>query len=76
MNIDNITSDKMGLSVNGMQMQTKVYEQEITRLNNIIDELEKYLIEENKYSDYKDVFYRETMGYVLDKLKELKENKQ
>ena len=43
--------------------------------NNIINELEKYLKEENKFDEYKDITYRETMGYVLDKLKELKEGK-
>ena len=44
------------------------------RLNNIINELEKYLEEESRYNEYKDVFYREDMGYVLDKLKELKDS--
>ena len=48
---------------------------EIERLNNIINDLEKYLEEESKYDEYVDVFYREHMGNVLDKLKELKENK-
>jgi len=48
---------------------------EIERLNNIINELEKYLEEESKYDEYVDVFYREHMGNVLDKLKELKEEK-
>lgn len=47
---------------------------EIERLNNIIDELEKYLEEESRYNEYKDVFYRDHMGYVLDKLKELKDS--
>ena len=50
-------------------------QQEIDRLNNIINELEKYLEEESKYDEYVDVFYREHMGNVLDKLKALKENK-
>lgn len=45
---------------------------EIDRLNNIINELEKFLEEESKYDEYVDVFYREHIGYVLDKLKELK----
>ena len=48
---------------------------EIDRLNNIINELEKYLEEESRYNEYKDVFYREHMGSVLDILKKLKENK-
>ena len=46
---------------------------EIERLNNIINELEKYLEEESKYDDYVDLFYREHMGSVLEILKELKE---
>lgn len=50
----------------------KKAEQEVDRLNNIINELEKYLEEESKYDEYVDVFYRKNMGYVLDKLKELK----
>ena len=50
-------------------------DKEIERLNNIINELEKYLKEENKFDEYKDITYRETMGYVLDKLQELKEGK-
>ena len=49
-------------------------DKEIERLNNIINELEKYLEEESRYNEYKDVFYREHMGYVLDKLKELKDS--
>lgn len=52
--------------------ETQKYE--VNRLNNIINELEKYLEEESKYDEYKDVFYRENMGYVLDKLKKLKED--
>ena len=48
-------------------------EKVIIKQNNIIEELEKWLKEENEYSDYKDVFYREHMGYVLDKIQELKE---
>ena len=46
---------------------------ENNRLNNIINELEKYLEEESRYNEYKDVFYREDMGSVLEILKELKE---
>lgn len=49
---------------------------EIERLNNIIDELEKYLINESKYDEYKDVDYREAMECALDELKELKEGKE
>ena len=47
-------------------------QQELERYKNIVDELEKYLKEENKFDEYKDITYRETIGYVLDKLKELK----
>ena len=62
--------------INERNNQNKRIEQlvlEIERLNNIIDELEKYLEEESKYDEYVDVFYREDMGNVLDKLKQLKE---
>lgn len=54
-----------------MEVLMKKYEekeQKIDRLNNILDELEKWLkenIDDMKYSTYDD---------VLDKLKELKEN--
>ena len=48
---------------------------ENNRLNNIINELEKYLEEESKYDEYVDLFYREHMGSVLEILKKLKENK-
>lgn len=40
--------------------------------NNIISELEEWVAKENEYDDYKDIVYRETMGYVLDKIQELK----
>lgn len=59
-------------AVNKMFYILKSSEQELERYKNIIDELEKYLKEENKFDEYKDITYRETMGYVLDKLKELK----
>ena len=55
-------------------------EDEIDRLNNIIDELEK-VIQENKFWIYNDVLEtRENfevidIEYILDKLKSLKENK-
>ena len=38
----------------------------------VLTELEEWLKEENTYSDYKDITYRETMGYVLDKIQELR----
>ena len=50
--------------------------QEIERLNNIINELEKWLIEETNLSN--DRFVGEAhsdLTDVIDKLKELKENK-
>lgn len=50
-------------------------QQEIDRLNNIINELEKYLIEHiDEYRDMEQDGMFE-FGLVLDKLKELKENK-
>ena len=39
---------------------------------NVLDELEEWVAKENEYDDYKDIVYRETMGYVLDKIQELK----
>lgn len=68
-------NDKVVDKVNWENMLLKRKNKEIDRLNNIIDELEKYLEEESKYDEYVDVFYREHMGYVLDKLKKLKEDK-
>ena len=53
---------------------TKTVIKQLNRLNNIINELEKYLEEESKYDEYVDLFYREHMGNVLDILKKLKEN--
>ena len=38
----------------------------------VLDELEEWVAKENEYDDYKDIVYRETMGYVLDKIQELK----
>lgn len=76
MNIENITSDKMGLSINGMQMQIEVYEKEIQRLNNIINELEKWLKEKQAlYGINQQGFSWGVAGDCLDKLKELKERK-
>ena len=49
------------------------WKEDTKKYKEVIDELEKYLKEESKYDEYKDVFYREHMGYVLDKLKYLKE---
>ena len=70
MHVENITSNAMSLDRNGQSMLIQVYEKEIDRLNNIIDELEKYLIEMS------DRAWDDNGAYddVLDKLKELKEN--
>ena len=43
MNIGNITSNNMNLTENGRFMQIELYEKEIERLNNIINELEEYI---------------------------------
>lgn len=53
-----------------------ILEEKNQRLNNLINELEKYLINESKYDEYKDVDYREAMECALDELKELKEGKE
>lgn len=52
-------------------VELKYAKKEIERLNNIIDELEKSLVNEinNKYSSNE---YKQTMNLVLLKLKELK----
>lgn len=50
---------------------------EIDRLNNIIDELEKWLIEQDEYLHSNHVFEDYQLTYyaiILDKLKTLKEN--
>lgn len=47
--------------------------QELDQYKNNWEELKTYLIEESKFDEYKDITYRETMGYVLDKVKELEE---
>lgn len=48
---------------------------ELDQYKNNWEELKKYLIEESKFDEYKDITYRETMGYVLDEMKELEEGK-
>lgn len=53
-----------------IEFENKSYLKEIERLNNIIDELEKYLLE---YSQ--DLEFRCYADTFLDKLKELKEGK-
>lgn len=67
-----VLTNIFGESANAINGILENQQQELERYKNIIDELEKYLKEENKFDEYKDITYRETMGYVLDKLKELK----
>jgi lipopolysaccharide export LptBFGC system permease protein LptF len=69
------------LKYKNSKLQQKIEEKdkEITRLNNILDELEK-VIQENKFWIYNDVLEtRENfevidVEYILDKLKKLKED--
>ena len=74
MHVENITSNAMSLDRNGQSMLIQVYEKEIDRLNNIINKLEKYLIEHiDEYREMEqDAMFE--FGLVLDKLKALKEN--
>lgn len=87
MHVENITSNAMSLDRNGQSMLIQVYEKEIDRLNNIINELEKYCNEEiidyDKAIDSKilseidrDRYEAEKVCFLdmLDKLKALKEN--
>lgn len=74
MHVENITSNAMSLDRNGQSMLIQVYEKEIDRLNNIIDELEKWLIEH--IDEYREMEQDAMFEFrlVLDKLKTLKEN--
>ncbi len=77
MNIENLTSDDMTLTYNGLTMQKNIYEQEIERLNNIINELEKWLKEKQiLYGINQQGFTWGVCGEALDKLQELKELKE
>jgi len=62
-NIENITSDDITLTYNGLTMQKNIYEQEIKRLNNIINKAIEYIENKNKYlesENYYQVFeYRD-----------------
>ena len=60
---------------NKLYTQNYKINEEIERLNNIIDELEKWLNE--KMNEYKEMEHDDAFAfeYVLDKLKELKEGK-
>lgn len=80
MHVENITRNAMSLDRNGQSMLIQVYEKEIDRLNNIINKLEKWCNEcidyqiiarENGDTTISDTFFE----IVLDKLKELKEDK-
>ena len=75
MHVENITSNAMSLDRNGQSMLIQVYEKEIDRLNNIINELEIF-IKNNKVAIgiKKGSNYAIPVEYVLDKLKELKDN--
>lgn len=84
MHIENISYDKMNLDRNGQSMLIQVYEKEIKRLNNIINELEKYTSEnievlENRLNSPFCNFEKVTKELLifqnyLDKLKELKDS--
>ena len=83
MNIGNITSNNMNLTENGRFMQIEIYEKEIERLNNIINELEEWCLswkENDKYcylaSNDKDKCRYDIWEEVLDKLQELKGSEQ
>lgn len=58
--------------IHQLEKENREKDKEITRLNNIIEELEKYLIEHiDEYRDMEqDAMFE--FGLVLDKLKELK----
>ena len=78
MNIGNITSNNMNLTENGRFMQIELYEKEIERLNNIINELEEYikpfLYMLNGITD-RDVYEEcqlEDFTMIMEKLQELK----
>ena len=56
MHVENITSNAMSLDRNGQSMLIQVYEKEIDRLNNIIDELSKDVdIWNRKYNEQFDI---------------------
>lgn len=82
MNIDNITSKEMTLNYEGRMMQIKVYEKEIERLSNIINEFDKWLevnltnLEKRKTSNIYNEGLKQGMltngRLIKDKLQELK----
>lgn len=73
MHVENITSNAMSLDRNGQSMLIQVYEKEIDRLNNIINELEKW-IEEHKQYQLISERYIVWEDKLVNKLKALKEN--
>lgn len=80
MHVENITSNAMSLDRNGQSMLIQVYEKEIDRLNNIINELEEYikpyLYMLNGIQD-RDIYEQcqlDDFTDIMEKLQELKEN--
>lgn len=76
----NIETEEKALSfkdyIKYLQQKVEQQDKEIERLNNIIDELEKWLEENKKISQaHENVLGVNISNLVLDKLKELKENK-
>lgn len=75
MHIENISYDKMSLDRNGQSMLIQVYEKEIERLNNIINELEQRLEFDSKDEEnhgYCEPYidgYRDEATIILDYLK-------
>ena len=63
----NIPARQVGKTYQVINMYQEKYNQLQSNWNSLREWLEK----ENEYSDYRDVFYREHMGYVLDKMNEL-----
>ena len=75
MNIGNITSNGMNLNTSGKDMQIELYEKEINRLNNIINELEKYIHNELVLDFYNDDMPCELIINKMEKMiKELKDS--
>ena len=75
----NIETEEKALSfkdfIKYLQQKVEQQDKEIERLNNIIDELEKWLEENKKISQaHENVLGVNISNLVLDKLKELKEN--
>ena len=69
------TYEQLQFEVNKLVVDNFLKQKELDQCKNNWEELKKYLIEESKFDEYKDITYRETMGYALDKMKELEEDK-